>query len=219
MIVIILALLAGGCASQLPLATNHPLTTQKKIRASHHWDVIADDVANQTLVASLKKSGGFSGRTLYVQAPTDNTPFNKAFRNFLITRMVNRGMPVSNSKEGALEVQYELQLVRHHSSRYTHTPGSLTALTAGIAVIRDVIDSGSIPTLLGLSALADWGLGYYSGGPTQLELIITTSVLNNGTYGLRKSDVYYIQDADSDLFMEALEPSEQPVKQWQIVGK
>ena len=212
-------LLVAACASQLPLAANHPLSTQKKIRSSHHWDVIADDVANQTLVAlSDKKQQGLQGKPLYVQSPPDNTSFNKAFRNFLITRMVNRGIPVSKAKENAQEIQYELQLVRHNSSRYTHIPGTLTALAAGISVVRDIVSAGSsaIPTALGLGALADYGLGHYSGGPTKTELIITTSIISGGAYSVRKSDVYYVEDADTDLFVEALE---RPAKQWQIVGK
>ena len=109
--------------------------------------------------------------------------------------------------------------MRHNSSRYAHIPGTLTALTAGISVVRDAFASGSasaIPVLLGVAGLADYGLGHYSGGPTHTELIVTTSIINGGTYAFRKSDIYYIEEADTDLFVEALE---RPVKQWQIVGK
>lgn len=210
--------LCAGCASQVPLATNHPLTTQKKIRSSHHWDVIADDVAAQTVAALADKKKGLGDKPLYVLSPTDNTSFNTAFRNFLVTRMVNRGIPVKKEKNGAQEIQYELQLVRHNSSRYAHIPGTLTALTAGVSVLRDALAKGSsaVPALLGISALSDYGLGYYSGGPTHTELIVTTSILKDETYFFRKSDIYYIEEADTELFVEALE---RPVKQWQIVGK
>lgn len=218
-VLMIATTLLAGCASQVPLATNHPLTSQKKIRSSHHWDVIADDVAAQTVATLADKKKGLGEKPLFVVSPVDNTSFNTAFRNFLVTRMVNKGIAVNKEKDGAQEIQYELQLVRHNSSRYAHIPGTLTALTAGISVVRDALASGSasaIPALLGVAGLADYGLGHYSGGPTHTELIVTTSIINGGAYAFRKSDIYYIEEADTDLFVEALE---RPVKQWQIVGK
>ena len=93
--------LCAGCASQIPLATNHPLTSQKKIRSSHHWDVIADDVAAQTVAALADKQKGLGEKPLFVVSPADNTSFNTAFRNFLVTRMVNKGIPVNQDKDGA----------------------------------------------------------------------------------------------------------------------
>ncbi len=102
--------------------------------------------------------------------------------------------------------------------------GAITG--AGGGTIRDVLvqrvptvlrsELYAIPALLGVAGLADYGLGHYSGGPTHTELIVTTSIINGGAYAFRKSDIYYIEEADTDLFVEALE---RPVKQWQIVGK
>ncbi|SNB46077.1 hypothetical protein [Geobacter sp. DSM 9736] len=211
-------LLACGCASQLPVPQNHPLTFQKKLRSAHHWDVIADDVADRTRASLPPSERGPNGKPLYIAAPPENTPFNRAFHNFLVTRMVNRGIPVSSSRDNAREIRYEIQLVRHNSSRYTHIPGTLTALAAGVSVIRGLSDAGSwaIPGALGAAGLADFGSGHFAGWPTATELIITTSITEGSTYMLRKTDVYYIYDADTDLFVEALE---RPVKQWQIVGK
>ncbi|KAF0220765.1 MAG: hypothetical protein FD174_1089 [Geobacteraceae bacterium] len=213
---LIFMLLAGGCASQLPIAKNHPISTQKKARAAHHWDVLADDVAEQTFLVTLGKESSLKGKTFYIQPIQENIVFNKAFRNFLITRMVNRGMPVSEKKDGAVEIRYETQLVRHNSSRYTHIPGTFTALTAGLWVVRDMITSGALQGAAGLAALADYGMGHYAGGPTHTELIVSTSIVMDSGYVLRKSDIYYIEDADTDLFIEA---SERPVKQWQVIGK
>lgn len=211
-------LVAGGCASQLPIARNYPISSQKKARAAHHWDVLADDVAEQTLLMTLGKDSTLKGKTFFIQSTQENIVFNKAFRNFLITRMVNRGISVSDKRDGAVEIQYETQLVRHNSNRYTHIPGTFTALTAGLWVVRDMITSGTsaLPGSVGLAALADYGMGQYAGGPTHTELIMTTTIIIDSRYVLRKSDIYYIEDADTDLFVEA---SERPDKQWQVIGK
>lgn len=218
-ILIMLALGLGGCASQLPIPANHPISTQKKARAAHHWDVLADDVAVQTQIAAYGKESVIKGKPLFIREPRENTVFTRAFRSFLITRLVNRGMPVVDRPEaGVVEITYDTQIVRHASNRYTHTPGTLTALTSGLYVIYSIADSGlsAFPGAVGLSAVADWGLGHYAGPATHTELIVTTSIVTDNQYRLRKTDIYYIEEEDSDLFVEALE---RPIKRMEVVGK
>jgi hypothetical protein len=216
-VILLVLLLSAGCASRVPLATNHPLTTQKKAKAAHHWDVLADDIAHQTQLAAFGTKSVLHDKALYIQ-PRGTSAFDTAFRNFLITRMVNRGLPVTTEVKDGVAVSYDIQLLRHDSSRYTHVPGTLTALAAGIWVIRGIVGSAAaaIPTTLGLTGLADFALGHYAGEATHTELIVTTSILNNATYLLRKTDIYYIEDADTDLFTEALD---RPVKQLGVVGR
>lgn len=210
-----LTLLAAGCASQVPLATNHPISTQKKAKAVHHWDVLADDVTTQTIQA-MRKSGVAEGTPLYVEMPADNSTFAKAFRTLLITRMVGRGLPVTNEKiPGAIGLEYETQLVRHNSSRYAHVPGTFTTLGAGIWVIRDMIigSTPAMPAGLAVGALADYGAGHFAGGATPTELLITSSMAVDKKYVMRKSDIYYIEDADVSLFVDKCKPEEECTRQ------
>jgi len=217
MVVLLALLVSVGCAARVPVATNHPLTTQKKAKAAHHWDVLADDIAGQTQAATRAPGSALRDRPLYVQ-PRGNSPFDAAFRNFLITRLVNRGLPVSSEAQGAVAVSYEVQLLRHDSSRYTHLPGTLTSLAVGVWVIRDIAASAAaaLPTTLGLTGLADYALGQYAGEATHTELIVTTSILDNARYALRKTDIYYLEDPDTELFAEA---PDRPLKQLGVVGR
>jgi len=220
MVVMLLALLVSfGCASRVPVAKNHPLTRQYKAKAAHHWDVLADDIARQTQVAAAGLDSPIKGTPLYIKPPPGNSAFSAAFSNFLITRLVNRGLPVTSNAEDGVTISYETQLVRHDSSRYTHLPGTLTALTASIWVIRDIAGAASsaIPTTLGIVGLADFALGHYAGEATHTELIVTTSILHDSAYIFRRSDIYYIEDEDGDLFAEA--PADRPVKQLGVVGR
>jgi hypothetical protein len=232
------ALLASGCYSQVPLAVNHPLTTQPKIKASHHWDVMADDVAVQTM-ASLAKHPDLDGETLYVAPAKERTVFGDAFRTFLITRLVNRGARVSKEPEGAIRLCYETQLVRHNSSRYAHVPGTMTTLAAGVWVVRDLVSSTAStvgPVAIGAAGLADYGLGHYSGGPTNVELIVTSSIACDDLYLSRKTDVYYLENADLELFVPETDkiawglaepppppatppPPPMPQKNWRVTGE
>ncbi|GAM10698.1 hypothetical protein OR1_02991 [Geobacter sp. OR-1] len=212
-------LLLSGCASQLPIPANYPISTQKKARAAHHWDVLADDIALQTQIAAYGKESAIRDKPVYVREMREATPFNKAFRNFLITRLVNRGLAVNDHPVGGtVEINYDTQIVRHASNRYTHIPGTVTALTAGLWVIHGMVESGAeaLPAALGVSALMDWGLGHYAGGATHTELIVTTSIVTDNQYRLRSSSIYYIEEEDSDLFVEALE---RPIKRMEVVGK
>jgi hypothetical protein len=217
MTLLIVLLLSAGCASRVPVAVNHPLTTQKKAKAAHHWDVLADDIAHQTQVAFYGPANALHDKPLFIQ-PRGNSAFDSAFRNFLITRLVNRGVPVTSDAKEGVAVSYEVQLLRHDSSRYTHVPGTLTSLAAGIWVIRGIVGSAAsaVPGTLGLTGLADFALGHYAGEATHTELIVTTSVLDNSKYVLRKSDIYYIEDEDTDLFTDAID---RPVKQLGVVGR
>ena len=55
--------------------------------------------------------------------------------------------------------------------------------------------------VLGLSAAADYGASINSGGPTNTEMILTTTVSRGGQYLVRKTDVYYLENADTPLFL------------------
>lgn len=204
-----------ACASPVPVAENFPMTTQKKVRAAQHWHIMADDIVSQT-IHSLKENDYLNGRALYVQAEDGNhTPFDRAFRNFIVTDMVERGLPVSDKPDNAVTVLYETQIVKHNSDRPDYKPGLFTALTGGVMVARNVSNWSSgaqIAGALGTAAAVDVLAGKMA-SPTHNELIVTTSVVADNMFVMRKSDVYYVEDADVSLFDEAV------TKEWKVVGQ
>lgn len=209
------SILATGCASQVPSAENHPLTSQKKVKAAHHWDVIAADIAQETK-SILSQGASPANQPIFVAPSLESTAFTRAFHNFLVTRLVRQGFNVTEERAGALEVRYETQVVRHNSDRYAQRPGTLTALVAGILVGRNVHTWDATEKGLGALALAA-GLDVAAGhaaSVTKTELLVTTSILDAGRYVMRKSDVYYIEDEDGSLYRQIKEWT----KEWRIVG-
>jgi hypothetical protein len=204
------ALLATGCASEVPIPTTHPLTSQLKLKSAHHWDVIAKDVAQQTASSLTKNNLSSTPVTVNTQQP--DAPFQTGFRNFLITHLVDLNQPVAQ-KNADVEVQFETQVVRHNSERQASVPGEITALTAGILVVRQAALNwgGNAQTAgaLALAGLADWGKGHAT-VLSKTEVIVTTSVTRKGQFLMRKTDVYYLDDADGSLFEQ--------MKQWRVVG-
>jgi len=193
------ALLVGCASSPIPVSANFPITVEPKVRSAGHWALLSNDVVKQTL-DSLGKLG-VSGN-LYVALPANATSFDRAFQNFLITDLVKSGRVVQQYPDKALEVSYQTQVVRHNSPRPHFVPGRFTMITAGLyaayglglAPVGDKMAGG-----LALAAGSDYIASEGSGGPTHTELILTTTIAQGGRYLVRKTDIYYVEEADTTL--------------------
>ena len=110
------AALAGCAMSPIPLAENFQTTSQKKVRAAGHWSLVSQDVVDQT-VATLQKSGATLESTVHVPIPANASDFDRAFHEFLITGLVQKGWHVllpANNLNPVLTLNYQTQIVRHY---------------------------------------------------------------------------------------------------------
>ena len=188
-----------GCTNQ-PWAERFPESEQLKISAAQQWGMIAEDAAEQTRLALLKADYLKDGTPLYVSEQT-NAHFDRGFRNYLITSLVKSGLNVVTQKDGAVEVQYESQVVRHGASfdprALGYKPGALTAGVASFWILRDASTAGLAAGTLAAAA----GLDVYNARkPTNVELLLTTSIVQGNRYLMRNTDAYYIEKADAYLF-------------------
>lgn len=217
-----------GCATKapIPLAENFDLTVQPKVRSAGHWELLSNDVVTQTL-ASLKSAQVPANTPMVVGLPANPSQFDRGFREFLITKLVQSGQTVYMQPDQAaavawqtqacaatpacrdqdvLEVTYQTQVVRHDSPRPHFVPGQFTVLAAGLMAAYGLrlehLDAKLFATL-GLAAAADYGASVYTGGPTNTELILTTTVSNRGRFLSRKTDVYYLENVDAPLFLRS----------------
>ncbi len=197
---LLFVLLFSGCSS-IPMYSSYAWTEQQKMQAAHHWDVLASDVANQINNQLIRSD--YIEKAVYVKTTcgSDATPctqgqttlFNEGFRDLLITRLVSFGVPTSTSKHMSdIQLDYKVQVVYHRTPRHTLQPGLLTALSAGVAVLR------YMPVELQIMAgagLLDFmvGVGPPSG---HYEVIISTSMVTDEKYLFRTSDIYYVNDPD-----------------------
>lgn len=194
-----LVCISTGCTNQ-PWVEPHPTTMQQKISAAQQWGLIAEDVTARTKSTLLKADYLDEKTPLYV-AESTNAHFDRGFRNYLITSLVNTGFNVVAHKEGGIEIQYESQVIRHGASFdpkvMGYKPGALTAGVTSFWVLRD---AGTIGLAAGTIAGAA-GLDFYnSRKPTNVELLLTTSILQGNRYLMRNTDAYYIENADIYLF-------------------
>jgi len=198
-----LTALVGCETAPIPVAKNFEYTSQYKVRSAGHWDLVARDVAFQTR-AMLESAGIGDATPLHVVAPSNPSAFDLGFRDFLITQLVHDGAVVRTDPAAALAVSYGTQVVRHNSDRPHFIPGAFTMLAGGLAAAYGLrlepIDT-KIVAGLGLAVGMDYAASINSGGPTNTELILTTTVTRDGQYVARKTDMYYLENVDTPLFM------------------
>jgi len=204
----------GGCASSPPPAPEkHQLARQDKALAAQHWGAIAADVASRTK-NTLTSRDFLYGRSLYV-APASHAAFDIAFTNFMITALVEAGLPVSSKPDGAVEIRYDTQLIQHKVEfdprKEGYVPGAPENVAVNFWVQRNVAvqepkaaPPGEAPTRAHL-----W--------PTSAELVVTTSIEDIDQYVQRTTDAYYIENADIELFKN--KNIEHSFKQWKVVSE
>ncbi len=207
-IVITVLITLAGCTphSQTPFPVTYKYSTQQKMQAAHHWDILAQDIAIQT-----QKTLTYAGKqdeSVYVDFV--NSPYGEGFRDFLMTGLVNRGLKIlSEKREASLIVRYKAQLVYHIEDRWTRLPpgfitASATVLAGGVLVLREALEYGSsaaqtataVGVGIGIAAIADALSGRFTKGLPHSEVILTTSLIDGDIYLMRKTDIYYINDVD-----------------------
>jgi hypothetical protein len=193
--------LLSGC-SRIPEPAGFEYTSQSKMQAAHHWNVLAMDVANQINKELIKDD--LLNTAVYVKKtcgkddapckPNETSQFDEGFHDLLVTQLVRYGVPTSTQPElGAITVNYKVQTVYHQADRKrTLAPGVLTALGTGVAVLRNAPTEVLIIAAAGALDLAN--AAYVQNG--HYEIIITTSMVNMKKYLFRTSSIYYINDED-----------------------
>lgn len=194
--------LLNSCTGGIPDPIDFPNSQQQKMQASHHWEILAKDLANrinnELIISDNIESTVFVKQTCGNESkpcePHQTSSFNEAFRDLLITNLVDFGIPTRNQlQEDSIEIQYKVQIVHHKANRIrTFEPGVLTAISAAIVVLRNAPAEFLILTAGVMADLANANLtqnGHY-------EIIITTSMVSQNKYLFRASDIYYINDKD-----------------------
>lgn len=198
--ILIVFIFMAAC-TRIPQPASYAYSEQQKMQASHHWDVLASDVANQ--INNQLIQSDYVDKAVFVKSTCGSdavpcergqtTQFNEAFRDLLITRLVHFGVPTSIEKQVAdIKVDYKVQVVYHAANRSTIAPGALTMLTAAILVVRNApaeVQALALAAGLDIMNSAAPRNGHY-------EVIITTSMVADGKYLFRTSDIYYINDPD-----------------------
>lgn len=220
-----LSLLAAGCSTlDVPRADNYQASGQKKVRAVHHWDVLAADVAAR--IADKISEWPAGEHPIYLsQSPAGS--FHQGFRKLLMARLLERGVALS-TEPAAVQLHIDTQVVQHDAAVQNSVGLPFTRLAAGVAVARDIAvhaqsaASGMAAGLVlgaALDAASFHTDGSAAGGPTRTELLVTSTLEGGGRFLASTADMYYIERAEADLYRSALSQAPLPaLTTWQVVA-
>lgn len=88
---------------------NEPVTLKQKLRADPQWNALANAVAEQT-DRVISKAPELGGHSIYVVEPERQTPITKAFRSMVLTKLVQKGYPITSKSREALFLSYDVEI-------------------------------------------------------------------------------------------------------------
>ncbi|MCB5190411.1 hypothetical protein LG198_06705 [Methylobacillus arboreus] len=144
-------------------------------------------------------------QALYVSASEDS-PFNQAVIAELIASLVNNGYTVIKTREAAINVEVDTQVLQFSAKRLqARTVGIPTALAAGVWTLSELnssISAAGVATGLisGTEALTYINSDKASGATPQTEIIINAAVSDNSRYLAVSRATYYVADSDQWLY-------------------
>jgi len=175
--------------AQAPISSGYLLSTQPKMQAMAHWDLLADKVA-KNCGASLDHFYPSENVRVYV-TPLGATPFAKVYREALLTRLVDYGVPIAFEPEGAAILEVSLELVTHRRVLDKTRSGSRRAIDPGFRQRKN--SAGlyeSVPVVAEES-------GYFDAPTPDSEIQINSALVHKGAYLYRDSSIFYVNGPDS----------------------
>ena len=119
------ALGLAACAQFPPIADYPPATPQEKIWVAQHWEDAAAHVADRLAAGLRSVRQGGQPLVLHVDPPQAASPFEEAFHQFLLTRLLAQGFGITSDPNAGLPLKYNVQLISHSNARYPSTDDEL----------------------------------------------------------------------------------------------
>ena len=174
--------------SQAPISSGYLVSTQPKMQAMAHWDLLADKVA-KNCDTSLDHFFPQEDVRVYV-APLGTTPFAKVYREALLTRLVDYGVPIAFEPQGAAILEVNLELVTHRRVLDKNSKGSRRALDPGFKQRKN-----SAGLYEPVPVVAEES-GYFDAPTPNSEIQINSALVHQGAYLYRDSSIFYVDGAD-----------------------
>lgn len=217
-ILILLGTFVLASCSSVPKPVTYEFTTQKILQASQHWEILAQNFAQQTVATMMADplwilNNEGSGVKMASEVPSvyiqtnDVSDFGKTFRTYLITELTRLGYPIASTPDGAVTANWSVRKIHHSADRKSPPwPGAGTATALLGWGVYEVIDSNTsafTSVLAGAAAFdllyagAQYGGGYgpFSNVPST-EIVLTFTVSKDSVPLSRKTKAYYVNAQD-----------------------
>jgi hypothetical protein len=202
---------ASFATAQVPLATGYPLSTQPKMQAIAHWDQLALKVAGNC--AKALEHFDPEGQTRIFVAPVAATPFGKSYREALLTRLVDFGIPVTFKPAGAAVLETGLELVSHRRTVARTRTGRLYVAEPGFTQAK-----GPGATYAPVPVVSEES-GFFDAPTPDTEVQINTALIHRGGYLFRDSSIFYIDRRDQAHYSLDAPESDVELRRYSLVDK
>ena len=198
---------APGLSHLSGLTTGDAFVHQSALTSVSHWERLAGekDTTSQRSFCRADNPVGISGRPVHIAFGDRSTAFGRSFREYLITKLIFLGHTVTDDPRGALVVYSRASVVaRAGKQPLSSVPGTFSLL--GYAWYA--LDNATLSKhLIATGVLAD--LWKYENDFSGAQVVITTSLFDGREILLRKTDGYFIPDADLSQYVGELVPIDQ----------
>jgi hypothetical protein len=192
------ALLLTACSApyrEAPHATNFKMSEQKELQALHHWDIIAKNISD-----TLAKKINYP---VYLTAK-NGTKFEKILLKMIRNDLVNKGIEVKTSPEGAKLLQIDASAVKFRKDRdkWNDLQGSLVALGSGVWVAVQAAGT-AFPVTAGIVAGESlYAYSFKHSKTPQYEIDVNVVIKDKNRYLASVNRVYFINDTDVNLYKD-----------------
>jgi len=200
-----------GCAStntEYPRASIFPYSTQQKMQAAEHWNILA---ANEAKLITEKLTGNpvihiscvSSGCAKSSQYRSD---FSEAYKEFLTSHLVNNGASVAIENErNSYSLEYHVQVVAHRDrGGLPAKVGQTTGDVAAIYGIYQAANNWTKPALALVPLAVGTDIYLHNRELTQTtnsEVLVTTKITKDNRVLVSNSNVYYFNAGDASHYL------------------
>jgi hypothetical protein len=195
--------------AQAPLPSGYLLSTQPTMQAMSHWDSLAAKVA-ENCAKAIDHFAPDGGLRVYVAA-AGATPFAKAYRESLLTRLVDYGVPVSFSPEGAATLETGTQVVTHQRVLAQTPAGRRNVIEPGFVQGKDAQGM-----YLPVPVVAEES-GAFNKPTSNTEIQVNSALIFQGAYLYRDSSIFYVNAQDWAQYQLQAPPGSVELKHFSLV--
>lgn len=198
-----------GNTAENPVPDRFETSLQKKSMSVAHWQAIASDMADSVLKDLKEKDS-----EIYVSAQ-EGSVFTQHLSVFMKDALLAKGGTVlERPQKGALTLNVNSSFVAHESAPAQSPRLKWTALTTGVAVLREIAKANPVVGLVSTALALDAASAVNAESP-RAEVTVFSNVTKDGKYLSRQSNVYYVDGLDGELFGgTAADPPPHPDYKW-----
>lgn len=193
--------------AQVPLPSGYPLSTQFLMQAMGHWDHQAAGVA-ENCARALTHFYPEEAVPVYVPEVGD-TPFARSYREFLLTRLVDHGVPIAFSPEGAAVLEVTTAMVAHHRE-LDRASGHRVAVDPGFTQSKDERGRYRKTPVIAEES------GIFPAPVPQTEFQINSALMYRNACLYRDSSVFYVSPRDWNQYQDT-PPAGSGIKRFTLV--